>query len=107
MARRVTPEYKLLKGFQKVELGKGATTTVTFTLSMDDLSFVNIESYSELEAGDFRIGIGYNTDCRDVAWFLSTCKSVQFKVDEDYNPVCETACNFWHHNSFCTSSKDH
>lgn len=106
MARRVTPEYKLLKGFKKVSLAPHQTTTVTFTLTMDDLSYVNIESYSQLEAGDFRIGIGYKTDCRSVTWFLGMCKSVQFEVEQDYNPVCDNACAFWDSNPFCTNKAD-
>lgn len=71
-ARRVTPETKLLKRFEKVSLKPGEGKDVSFTLSPeDDLSYIGIDGRRVLEAGDFYLGLGHEVDCRCVhAWFL-------------------------------------
>jgi hypothetical protein len=64
-ARRVTPENKLLKRFEKVALGAGESREVSFTLSPEaDLSYIGIEGRRVLEAGDFYLGLGPQVDCR-------------------------------------------
>jgi hypothetical protein len=37
---------KLLKGFQRVSLAPGESTTVTFTLEADDLAVLGLHAYS-------------------------------------------------------------
>jgi len=58
----VTRPVKELKGFQKIELKKGETKTVTFTLSIDDLKFYNSDLKYVAENGKFQVFIGNNSD---------------------------------------------
>jgi beta-glucosidase len=51
-----------LKGFQRVSVGPGDTKHVTFTISTDDLAFHNHEMKLVTEPGEFRVGIGGNSD---------------------------------------------
>lgn len=44
-----------LKKFKKVTLNPGASETVSFTLNMDDLSFINAQYQRIYEPGEFRI----------------------------------------------------
>jgi beta-glucosidase len=55
---------KQLKHFQKVQLRKGESKTVTFTISYDDLKFYNNDLKLVAEQGDFNVFIGGNS--RDV-----------------------------------------
>lgn len=72
-ARRVTPEYKLLKRFEKVALDAGKSQEMTFTLTPEeDLSYIGIDGRRVLEAGDFYIGLGPEVDCRWV-WSAFEC----------------------------------
>ena len=57
----VTRPVRELKGYQRVTLKPGASTTVTFNLSMDDLSFTNQAMQRVVEPGDFKIWIGPNS----------------------------------------------
>ncbi len=54
----ITPEVKRLRAFQKIELQPGETKTVSFSLSKEDLSFINNELKRVTEPGQFRIAIG-------------------------------------------------
>ncbi|MCW4628145.1 fibronectin type III-like domain-contianing protein [Marinomonas rhodophyticola] len=47
-----------LKGFQRVELAAGASTTVVFELPVDMLNFTNAAHQRIVEAGEFDIMIG-------------------------------------------------
>ena len=49
---------KRLKGFEKIELKAGETKTVKFKITKAELSFVNIDSKTIVEPGDFEIKIG-------------------------------------------------
>lgn len=49
---------KELKGFQKVELDPGESTTVTFTLRAEDLAFLTARETWEVEPGDFMAFVG-------------------------------------------------
>lgn len=70
-ARRVTPEYKLLKRFEKVALGAGESKEVTFTLvPEEDLSYIGVDGRRVLESGDFYLGLGPEVDCRCVFCWL-------------------------------------
>lgn len=52
-----TPDVRRLKGFEKINLKPGETKTVSFKLSKAELSFINSESKSVVEPGDFEINI--------------------------------------------------
>ncbi len=54
----ITPDVKRLKGFEKVNLKPGETKTVNFELGKDEFSFINAQSKSLVEAGEFEITIG-------------------------------------------------
>ena len=51
-----------LKGIQRVAIGPGDTKHVSFTISTDDLAFHNHEMKLVTEPGEFRVGIGGNSD---------------------------------------------
>lgn len=55
--RIVTPEMRLLKRFEKIELNSGEQQVVTFTLSAEDLSFYGVDNRKQLEDGDFLVEI--------------------------------------------------
>jgi beta-glucosidase len=54
----ITRPVKELKGFQKIELKPGEATTVTFDITIDDLSFYNSELKYVYEPGEFRVFVG-------------------------------------------------
>lgn len=58
----VTRPVKELKGFQKIELKKGETKKVSFTLSVEDLKFYNSELKYVAENGKFQAFLGTNSD---------------------------------------------
>lgn len=58
----ITRPVKELKGFQKIELKKGETKTVTFTISVEDLKFYNSDLKYVAENGKFEVFIGTNSD---------------------------------------------
>lgn len=60
----VTRPVKELKGFQKIQLKAGASKTVTFNITTEDLKFYNSALKHVWEPGDFEIMIGTNS--RDV-----------------------------------------
>lgn len=55
---------KELKGFKRINLKKGETKTVSFTITPDDLMFYNQQLEYKCEPGDFNIMVGPNS--RDV-----------------------------------------
>ena len=58
----VTRPLKELKGFQKIEIKKGETKTVTFEISIEELKFYNSDLQFVAEPGKFEIFIGTNSD---------------------------------------------
>ena len=54
----VTPCVKRLRGFDKVAIAPGATETVSFTITPQDLAFVGRENEWITEAGEFEVMIG-------------------------------------------------
>lgn len=58
----VTRPLKELKGFQKIEINKGETKTVTFEISIEELKFYNFDLQFVAEPGKFEIFIGTNSD---------------------------------------------
>jgi beta-glucosidase len=60
----VTRPVKELKGFQKVQLQPGESTTVTLEITADQLAFYNVNMKHVVEPGDFEIMVGNSS--RDV-----------------------------------------
>ncbi|MCX2741020.1 beta-glucosidase BglX [Pontibacter anaerobius] len=60
----ITRPVKELKGFQKINLKKGESKTVTFTIEPEDLKFYNNDLEHVLEPGEFKVYVGTNS--RDV-----------------------------------------
>lgn len=54
----ITPSMQRLRAFKKISLKAGEQQTVSFTLTKDDLAFVNAELRTVTEKGDFDIMIG-------------------------------------------------
>ena len=91
--RRVTPEYKLLKRFEKVDLEAGESVEVTFTLSpAEDLSYIGVEGRRVLESGLFYLGLGPHADCRARP---DECHAFTLQLSADYDAACEAACDAW------------
>ena len=61
----VTRPVKELKGFQKINLKKGETQTVTFEITVEDLKFYNSDLQFVAEPGRFQLFIGNNSDTTD------------------------------------------
>lgn len=58
----VTRPVKELKGFEKIDLKKGETKSVTFEISSDDLKFYTLDMKNEAEAGRFDVFVGGNSN---------------------------------------------
>lgn len=58
----VTRPVKELKGFQKIELKKGETKTVSFTITEEELKFYNYDLNFVAEPGDFEVFVGTNSN---------------------------------------------
>jgi len=58
----ITRPVKELKGFQKVEIKKGETKTVSFTITENDLKFYNQELDFKSEVGTFEVFVGTNSE---------------------------------------------
>ena len=53
----ITPDVKRLRRFEKIDLKPGESKTLTFTLPLQDLAYVNNDNKKILEAGDFKIQV--------------------------------------------------
>jgi hypothetical protein len=98
LARSTTPEYKRLRGFEKVWLEAGESTKVKLTISLEDLRFVgpHDETHYILQDGlEFQVGIGAHTDCRANSDDALCSSVVSIRTDPDYVGACEAACNLW------------
>lgn len=58
----VTRPVKELKGFDKINLKKGETKTVSFEISSEDLKFYTLDMKFQAEAGKFEVFVGGNSD---------------------------------------------
>lgn len=54
----ITPEFKRLRAFEKIELQPNQTKTVTFTINKEKLSFINYDLKRVTEPGEFKLAIG-------------------------------------------------
>ncbi|WP_074488729.1 glycoside hydrolase family 3 N-terminal domain-containing protein [Mucilaginibacter polytrichastri] len=57
----IAPDTKRLRGFDKISLKPGETQTVSFNITPADLAFINDQSKSVTEAGEFKIQLGDQT----------------------------------------------
>ena len=57
----ITRPVKELKGFEHIQLKSGEQKEVTFTITTNDLKFVNHKLINDFEEGDFNIWIGPNS----------------------------------------------
>ncbi|WP_298141160.1 beta-glucosidase BglX [Flavobacterium sp.] len=62
VAASLSRPIKELKGFELVELKKGETKLVTFTLSNDELGFYDNDGNYLVELGTFKVMVGGNSD---------------------------------------------
>ncbi|MHA6248883.1 glycoside hydrolase family 3 N-terminal domain-containing protein [Pontibacter sp. CAU 1760] len=56
-ASGITPDMRRLRRFEKISLKPGESKTVTFTLSTEDLAFINREGKKVAEAGEFAVKV--------------------------------------------------
>lgn len=96
-SRHVTPEYKLLVHFERIELQPFEEKAVSFNLTPESLKYVgpHDDKHDILQMNQkFYIGVGAHTDCRtdqkELCTELITLKMIE---DEIYDPACERACN--------------
>jgi beta-glucosidase len=54
----LTPDVKRLRGFDKISLKPGESKTVSFSVPINDLAFVNTNLKKQLEQGEFVVRIG-------------------------------------------------
>lgn len=57
----ISPDYKRLRAYDKIDLKPGESKTVTFKITPADLAFVNDVSKTVTEAGDFKLQVGDQT----------------------------------------------
>jgi beta-glucosidase len=62
----VTRPVKELKGFRRVSLDAGATTTVAFDVTPEHLSFYDIDMVFRVEPGEFRLMVGPSSRDEDL-----------------------------------------
>lgn len=58
MVASMTPENRVLRAFDKVELKPGETKTVSLTIPASDLAFVARDGHWVIEKGEFRMQVG-------------------------------------------------
>lgn len=58
----ITPDVKRLRRFQKISLEPGEKRTISFSLTADDVAFINAENKKVTEPGTFKIQIKDLTD---------------------------------------------
>jgi beta-glucosidase len=61
MVGSITRPVKELKGFKKLELKKGESKELSFTISVEDLKFYNSDLKFVAEPGKFKVFVGGNS----------------------------------------------
>jgi beta-glucosidase len=61
MYASISPDFKRLRAYDKIDLKSGETKTVTFKLTSKDLAFVNDVNKTVTEPGEFKIQVGDQT----------------------------------------------
>ena len=57
----ISPDNKRLRAFDKFNIKSGESKKVSFSIPVNDFSFVNNENKSVLESGDFTVHVGGNS----------------------------------------------
>lgn len=96
-SRRVTPEYKRLRAFDKVALRPGESKTVSVRIPINDFRFVgpHDNSHRVLQQGNsaFVVGVGAKVDCRIDN---KTCTDlININTGDRYTDFCEASCDAW------------
>lgn len=65
----ITRPVKELKGFEKVEIKKGETKTISFPITVDDLKFYNSDLKFVAELGNFEVFIGTDSTTKNKLTF--------------------------------------
>ncbi|NME70355.1 beta-glucosidase BglX [Flammeovirga aprica] len=79
-----TRPLKELKGFEKVFIKKGETKKITFTIEKEALTYFRWDMSEGVEAGDFNVYIGTNSDDVKSATFNLT---KDYEASTNYNPI--------------------
>lgn len=58
----LVPDVKRLRRFEKISLKPNETKTVTFKLTLNDLSFINLKNERVVEPGDFELQVGASSN---------------------------------------------
>ena len=67
----ITPDNKRLRAFDKVFIKSGESKKVSFSISVNDFSFVDLENKYVLESGDFKVYVGGNSkDLTSLNFFI-------------------------------------
>ena len=112
--RDTTPEYKRLRGYQKIWLDPSESKKVSIQMSLmdddfeqgattadnkDSLRFIgpHDDTHYILQNGlQFRVGITSDADCRmDPMSNLCAPNPVTIQTEQDYIGACEAACKLW------------
>ena len=96
--RQTTPEYKLLRAFEKVRLEPQQELVVSVTVPKEDMAFVGPHDdrhYIFDPKMKTVAGVGAKTDCRQDPG-SSLCVELVARVpDQEYVPACIAACDIW------------
>ncbi|MBD0403898.1 glycoside hydrolase family 3 N-terminal domain-containing protein [Flammeovirga sp. EKP202] len=79
-----TRPLKELKGFEKVFIKKGETKKITFTIEKEALTYFRWDMSEGVEAGDFNVYIGTNSDDVKKASFNLT---KDYEASTNYDPI--------------------
>lgn len=96
--RPATPEYKRLRHFQKVYLASGESTSITTTLTRQDLEFIGADDDSHFiidPQKPFWVGIGASVDCRSTPDDALCAKVEGGSLETFVDPSCTAACSLW------------
>ena len=67
----ISPDNKRLRAFDKVFIKSGESKKVSFSISVNDFSFVDLENKDVLESGDFKVHVGGNSkDLTSLNFFI-------------------------------------
>jgi beta-glucosidase len=65
----VTRPVKELKGFRKINIKKGETVKVSFSLPLSDLSYYHEDMSYDFDPGEFELFIGPDSDIKEFVMF--------------------------------------
>ncbi|KAG5190297.1 hypothetical protein JKP88DRAFT_298880 [Tribonema minus] len=88
--RRVTPRYRRLRAFAKVDLAPGEARALEWRLSARDLAYVGVDKRLVLEDAVVTFGVGPQADCR-AAPVAAGCAALRVAPSPRYSPICAAA----------------